>query len=142
LFPGEEEESRENGEELNVAFLAPAVPLPNSTYFASEEIFLAQERISRHQSRLIKLIYEFLPYQPRLSDFGPNYPAVDRLRATRDPSCDEVLMQAAAGADGTAGSQAFPPQVTARQKNQEQKLLACYRTTADDYREARARSHR
>jgi hypothetical protein len=140
LFPGEEEESRENGEELNVAFLAPAVPLPNSTYFASEEIFLAQERISRHQSRLIKLIYEFLPYQPRLSDFGPNYPAVDRLRATRDPSCDEVLMQAAAGADG-ALSEAFPPQLTARQKNQHQKLLACYRTTADDYREARARSH-
>jgi GAF domain len=140
LFPGEEQESPDAGEELNVAFLAPAVPLPNSTYFASEEIFLAQERVSRHESRLIKLIYEFLPYQPRLSDFGPNYPAVDRLRATRDPTCDEVLMQASGGADGVALSEAFPPQLTAQQ-NHRQKLLTCYRTTADDYREARARSH-
>ena len=140
LFAGEEEDSPSEGEELNLAFLAPAVPLPNSTYFASEEIFLAEERLSRYQSRLIKLIYEFLPYQPRLSEFGPNYPAVDRLRATRDPSCDEVMIQA--DADGTARSQALPPQISAREKNQGQKLLACYRTTADDYREARARSHR
>jgi hypothetical protein len=126
--------------ELTVSFLGPAVPLPNSSYFSSYEIFLAEEQLSRHQSRLIKLVYEFLPYQPRLSDYGPNYPEVEKLRATRDPSCDESLLEARSSALNTG---AWPQAPRAHLSPAESRsTLVCYRTTADDFRRARARPRR
>ena len=125
--------------ELSVSFIGPVLPLPSSSYFSSREVFIAEERLSRHQSRLIKLIYDFLPYQPRLSDYGPNYPAVDKLRATRDPTCDETLMQVMSPVS-TAPADRL--QLGSKYLDQRQSKLACFRTTADDYRKARARQHK
>jgi hypothetical protein len=48
-----------------------------SSYFSNYEVFIAEQRVTRHQSRLIKLVYEFLSYQARLSDYGPNYPGIE-----------------------------------------------------------------
>jgi hypothetical protein len=127
---------------LSVNFIEPALVLPRSTYFLSYEVFIAEERLTRHESRLIKLVYDFLPYQPRLSDYGPNYPAIENLRATRDPSCDETLMQVASAANTARWSQADRVQFGATSLKQRQNTLPCYRTTADDYRRARARQHR
>lgn len=131
-----------DAKELSVSFLGPALPLPSSSYFSSHEVFIAEERLSRHQSRLIKLVYEFLPYQPRLSEYGPNYPAVDKLRTTRDPSCDETLMQVTSSINTPEWLQAARPQLDSKYSNQRQSALPCYRTTADDYRRARTRQHR
>jgi hypothetical protein len=127
---------------LSVNFIEPALVLPRSTYFVSYEVFIAEERLTRHESQLIKLVYDFLPYQPRLSDYGPNYPAIENLRATRDPSCDETLMQVASAANTARWSQAARVQLGATSLKQRQSTLPCYRTTADDYRRARARQHR
>jgi hypothetical protein len=127
--------------ELNVNFVGPALVLPASSYFLSYEVFIAEERLPRHQSRLIKLVYDFLPYQPRLSDYGPNYPAIENLRATRDPSCDETLMQVASSAKAVHWSQADRAQLSMKSAKQRQSSLPCYRTTADEYRRARARQH-
>jgi hypothetical protein len=127
---------------LSVNFIEPALVLPRSSYFLSSEVFIAEVRLARHESRLIKLVYDFLPYQPRLSDYGPNYPAIENLRATRDPSCDETLMRVASAANTERWSQAARVRLSATSLKQRQSTLPCYRTTADDYRKARARQHR
>jgi hypothetical protein len=128
--------------ELSVNFMVPALVLPMSSYFSNYEVFIAEQRITRHQSRLIKLVYEFLSYQPRLSDEGPNYPGIENLRATRDRSCDQALMQVASSATTVLGSLSGRLQLSAKSLEQQQSTLECYRTTADDYRRARARQHR
>jgi hypothetical protein len=128
--------------ELNVNFMVPALVLPMSSYFSNYEVFVAEQRVTRHQSRLIKLVYEFLSYQPRLSDYGPNYPGIENLRATRDRSCDQALMQVASSATTVLGSLSGRLQLSAKSLEQQQSTLECYRTTADDFRRARARKHR
>ena len=123
--------------ELNVNFIGPALVLPATSYFLSYEVFIAEEWLARHKSRLIKLVYDFLPYQPRLSDYGPNFPAIENLRATRDPSCDENLSEV------ESSTNAWPKddraQLNAKSSGQKLSKLPCYRTTADDYRKARTR---
>jgi GAF domain len=131
-----------NAEQLNVNFIGPALVAPRSSYFQSFEVFIAEERLGKQQSRLIKLVYDFLPYQPRLSDYGPNYPALENLRATRDPSCDEPLKEVVSSANTLHWSQAARVQLTTTSSKQRQNTLPCYRTTADDYRRARDRQHR
>ncbi len=128
--------------ELNVNFMVPALVLPMTSYFSNYEVFIAEQRVTRHQSRLIKLVYEFLSYQPRLSDYGPNYPGIENLRATRDRSCDQALMQVASSATTVLGSLSGRLQLSAKSLEQQQSTLECYRTTADDFRRARARQHR
>jgi hypothetical protein len=128
--------------ELSVNFMVPALVLPTSSYFSNYEVFIAEQRLTRNQSRLIKLVYEFLAYQQRLSDYGPNYPGIENLRVTRDRSCDQALMQVASSASTVPWSQSARLQLSAKSLNQGQSTLECYRTTADDYRRAHARQHR
>ncbi|HET7440927.1 MAG TPA: GAF domain-containing protein [Terriglobales bacterium] len=142
MDPLTEEPSTFEPVEVAVNLLGPTVPLPNSSYFSNQEIFLAEERVSSHQSRLIKLIYEFLPYQPKLSDYGPEYPALDKLRVTRDPNCDETLTLATSSLNTAGWPQAGRLKLNAKYLNLQEATLACYRTTADDYRRARERKHR
>ena len=123
--------------ELNVNFIGPALVLPATSYFLSYEVFIAEEWLARHKSRLIKLVYDFLPYQPRLSDYGPNFPAIENLRATRDPSCDENLSEVESSTN--AWSKNDRAQLNAKSSGQKLSKLPCYRTTADDYRKARTR---
>jgi hypothetical protein len=124
--------------ELSVDFVGLALALPSSSYFRSQEIFIAQSQLSRYTTRLIKLVYEYLPYQTRLSEYGPNYPAVDKLRVTRDTSCDETLMQLMSGMNvaGRPQYQRLAQQLLS--SNGQTGLLECYRTTAEDYRKAQA----
>jgi len=128
--------------EVSLNFIEAVLPLPSSSYFANSEIFLAEEHV-RHRSRLIKLVYDFLPYQPRLSDYGPNYPVVYKLHVTRDPSCDEPLMQMTSSVTTSGSTPINRLQLDPKYSNQQQSTLACFRTTADDYRRAtRRRQHK
>jgi hypothetical protein len=125
--------------EMSVNFIGLALALPSSSYFSSHEVFLAEGRFSRKQSRLIKLVYEYLPYQSRLSDYGPDYPALDRLRVTRDPSCDEKLLQVVSSSNAPGWPRSDRLQQALQYSDRQENTLECYRTTADDYRVARAR---
>ena len=122
--------------QLSISFIGPALAFPQSSYFASFEVFIAEERLIRHQSRIIKLVYDFLPYQTRLSALGPDYPYLENLRATRDPSCDEPLKQVVSLASSLQWPEASLAQLNATSSKQRQSTLPCYRTTADDYRKA------
>jgi len=112
-----------------------------SSYFSSFEVFIAEKWLNKKESEFIKLVYEFLPYQQRLSEYGFQDLKVRRLRVTRDSTCDESLMQMAwhEGENGPPGSHhsGDARASTAADRNN---ALPCYRTTADDYRRAVSRS--
>ena len=126
-------------EELSVRLIGPALSLPTSSYFANYEVYIAERRIKKDQSQFIKLVYESLPYQRRLSEYALNSTKVFRLRAKRDQTCDESLLQMTwPEGDPHPGSQysADSPGLSASDRNS---MLPCYRTTADDYRRAISR---
>lgn len=126
-------------QDAHVRVVSLAMALPNSSYFSNYEVFVAERWLSKRESQLIKLVYEFLPYQKRLSQYG-DITKMFKVRVTRDPSCDESLMQimwpegekAAPGAQRAGEAVAASP---AERKN----LLPCYRTTADEYRQSLSR---
>ncbi len=112
-----------------------------SSYFSSFEVFIAERWLNKKESEFIKLVYEFLPYQQRLSEYGSDDLKVRRLRVTRDSTCDESLMQMAwpeyeNGPTGSHHSGDALASTSADRNN----ALPCYRTTADDYRRAVSRS--
>jgi hypothetical protein len=147
IIPNHEETAADTKEpadtkELNVNFMVPALVLPMSSYFPNYEVFIAEQRLTRNQSRLIKLVYEFLSYQPRLSDYVPNYAGIENLHATRDRNCDQALMQVASSSTTVRWALSSRLQRGGKSLEQQQSTLECYRTTADDFRRARAHQHR
>jgi hypothetical protein len=81
--------------QLRVISLAWAPP--RSSYFSNFEVFIAEKWLNKNkkESEFIKLVYEFLPYQQRLSEYRYYDLKVDKLRVARDATCDESLMQMA-----------------------------------------------
>lgn len=80
-------------EHLRIRLVALASHYPRSSFFPNEEVFVAEKELEEGESRLVKLIYGYLPYQPRLSDQGMDYSTIHDLRALRDHNCDETLSQ-------------------------------------------------
>lgn len=80
---------------LRIRLVALAYALPRSSFFSSEEVFVAETEISHEEWSLIKLVFTFLPYQPRLSESeaGFDYSVVHEVSAWRDPNCDETVAQ-------------------------------------------------
>jgi hypothetical protein len=124
-------------EPMRLRLVALAWNHPRSSFFASEEIFVAEKELNKDETRLVKLVYEFLPYQPRLSEEGFDYSTLHELRAIRDPHCDETVVQIASGQAGDwrqdhpqlKYSAAAPPMNLERHKAP----LPCYVTNAEDY---------
>jgi hypothetical protein len=150
-------------QDAEVRVISLAWAPPRSSYFSSFEVFIAQKWVTKDKSEMIKLVYVFLPYQRRLSEYGVENPKIRRLRVTRDPSCDESLIQLAwpeggsqpasdhpgaanpgAANTGTANVGTANPNSSnsgSRSSNPEDRnLLPCYRTTADEYRRAVSRN--
>jgi hypothetical protein len=126
--------------EIPLRLIGPVLALPGSSYFSNYEVFIAERKLSKGQLQLIKLVYVSLPYQRRLSEYGPDNWTVPKLRVTRDQSCDESLLQMTwPETDPRPDSQpsADSPALSATDRNG---MLPCYRTTADDYRRALSRS--
>src|SRR2546425_1208243 len=126
-------------EEMAIRLIGLALALPSSSYFSNYEVFIAERRISKVASQLIKLVYESLPYQRRLSEYGLNNSRVYKLRVSRDRTCDESLLQMTwPETDPHPGSQSSTdsPGLSPNDRNG---MLPCYRTTADDYRKALSR---
>jgi hypothetical protein len=116
--------------ELPLRVIGLALKLPSTSYFSNYEVFFAERRVAKGQSELIKLVYVFLPYQRRLTEYGLGDSRVFKLRVTRDPSCDESLLQMTW--PEAEQSQKKPDESNPDSNNK----LPCYRTTADDYKRA------
>lgn len=128
-------------ESLHLRIVALAWNHPRSSFFASEEVFVAEKQLNKEEGQLVKLVYDFLPYQPRLSETGLDYATVHELRAVRDSSCDETLAEILSGHVGDWRQQQ-PPQVTyslaapALNPSRHRRQLPCYVTSAEDYSRA------
>jgi len=126
-------------EEMAIRLIGLALALPSSSYFSNYEVFIAERRISKVASQLIKLVYVSLPYQRRLSEYGLNNSRVYKLRVSRDRTCDESLLQMTwPENDPHPGSQ-YSTDSPGLSPNDRSGMLPCYRTTADDYRRALSR---
>jgi hypothetical protein len=121
-------------EALKVRLIALAASYPRSSVYSNQEVFIAAQEIEPGEARLVKLVYGFLPYQPRLSEIGLDYSTVHELRASRNPDCDETLSQMASFAKNRPNldweySTDSPELDPARRR----RPLPCYETTAEDY---------
>jgi hypothetical protein len=127
---------------LEVRLIALAVTYPRSSYFANDEVFVAEQELARDESRFIKLVYDFLPYQSPLSSYGLDYSLVHRFHAVRDASCDENLWQMRwlfeqHTPNAPANSEwKYSAESPIYDLDRRQARLRCYRVTSDDYEKA------
>ncbi len=126
-------------EELPMRIVGLAFALPSTSFSSSYEVFIAEKDL-KGQKELIKLVYWFLPYQTRLSEYHPDASKMFKLRVTRDHACDESLLHMTVSPTGQVypGTHLPADSLQLIQERQDM-ILPCYRTTADDYRKATGR---
>jgi len=128
-------------EAIEVRLIALAVTYPKSSFFSNDEVFVAEQELAKEESRFIKLVYDFLPYQSPLSS-SMDYSLVYTFHAVRDTSCDESLweMRALQREKPSAGEPKSEWKYAAYSPigdlDRRQARLRCYRTTSDDYDKA------
>ena len=120
-------------EEVRVRLVALATADPRSSFFTTREVFVAEREIGHEEWSLIKLVFTFLPYQPRLSDSGLDYSLVHEFSAHRDPVCDETLAQMTSGPDHAQLNLKYAADSPQKDLERRHTPLPCYQTTADDY---------
>ncbi len=129
-------------QEIEVRLIALAEAYPRSSVFANDEVFVAEQELSKEESRFIKLIYDFLPYEAPLSDSGLNYSYVHKVNAVRDSTCDESLwqmrslMQQRARSERPNSKWKYAAESPISDLDRRQARLRCYRTTSDDYEQS------
>ena len=132
-------ESKSTVDVLPLGLIGVVFAAPGTSFFSNFEVFVAKRRVANDQMQLIKLVYEFLPYQRRLSeyDLGNLPPRVVKLRVKPDPSCDESLGQMIQSHTDPGTSAMEPPKLPEALRSQNlNALLHCYRITADDFQKA------
>jgi len=142
--PAVNNENKPTVEELPLGLLGLVFAAPGTSFFSNFEVFVAKRRVGKDQLQLIKLVYEFLPYQRRLSEYDLNNlpPRVIKLRVTPDPNCDESLGQIIQPhTDPTPSATEYPKLPAALRSSDLNAVLPCYRTTADDFQKAMSRAH-
>jgi hypothetical protein len=142
--PGVDNENQSGVEELPLGLLGVVFAAPGTSFFSNFEVFVAKRRVGKDQLQLIKLVYEFLPYQRRLSEYDLNNvsPRVIKLRVTPDPSCDESLGQILQfHTDPTSLAAEYAKLPAALRSSDLTAVLPCYRTNAGDFQKAMSRAH-
>ena len=123
-----------SGEDVPLRLVGVAVASSKTSFFSNYEVFIAERRLSPGQTELIKLVFVFLPYQKRLSEYDLSTTKIYKLRATRDPRCDETLMQMS-WPEGEQPDEDAANRLAGNASNKNSKL-PCYNTTADDFQKA------
>lgn len=134
-------DSKASFEELPLGLLGVVFVPPGTSYFSNFEVFVAKRRIGK-ELQLIKLVYEFLPYQRRLSEYNLNNlpQRVIKLRVIPDPSCDESLGQMIQTSGDSASQSTGRADLPAALRSSDlTAMLPCYRTTASDFEKAMSR---
>jgi len=122
---------------LRIRLIALAESDPRSSFFATQEVFVAAQQLTENESRLLKLVYSFLPYQPRLSEVGLDYSLVHEIHAVRDPDCDETLAAMTTDQrDRAHVDLKYSLDSPALNVQRRHSPLPCYSTTPEDYSRA------
>ena len=124
-------------EHLRVRLIALAWSHSPSSFFANEEVFLAEKELGPEESQMVKLVYGFVSYQPPLIEYGFDYSTVHELNAVRTPDCDETLAHMTSQGVGDyheayAGLK-YAKDAPAVNLQRRKSALPCYLTTAEDY---------
>lgn len=107
---------------------------PRSSFFPSREVFVAEREVSHEEWGFIKLVFTFLPYQPRLSESGFDYSVVHEVSAWRHPDCDETLDQLTKRSLPDRHEPLIYSHNAPRTDLDRKRIsLRCYETNADDY---------
>jgi len=142
--PAVNDENKPTVEELPLGLIGLVFAAPGTSYFSNFEVFVAKRRVGKDQLQLIKMVYEFLPYQRRLSEYDLNNlpPRVIKLRVTPDRSCDESLGQIIQShTDPPPSAREYPKLPEVLRSSDLNAVLRCYRTTADEFQKAMSRTH-
>jgi hypothetical protein len=119
---------------IRVRLVALAISLPRSSFFKSAEVFVAETEISHEEWGLIKLVFTFLPYEPRLSESGFDYSVVHEISAWRDENCDETIAQLTARSlPNRRQPLVYSRNVPREDLDRRRFPLRCYETDAYDY---------
>jgi hypothetical protein len=119
---------------LRVRLVAVAISLPRSSFFKSYEVFVAETEIAHEEWGLIKLVFTFLPYEPRLSESGFDYSVVHEVSASRDPNCDQTIAQLTARSLPTRHEPLIYSRNVPREDLDRRRIaLPCYETSAYEY---------
>src|SRR5262249_40305286 len=124
-------------EDLSVRFIQIPGGLAASSFFPGFEVRIAEVVAGNHKEQ-IKLVYTSLPYQKKLAEYDLNTTRVYKLRATKDPRCDESLMEMM----WPEGQGLMDPETQAQADRLVEMIgdkkmkLPCYKTTADDFARA------
>lgn len=121
---------------IQVRLIALAQAYPRTSFFANDEVFIAEQEMGKDESRFIKLVYDFLPYQPPLSSYGLDYSLVHVVQAERDTSCDETLWEMRSQRRAMAETWKYAPDSPVADLDRRQARLRCFRTTSSDYEKA------
>lgn len=123
---------------IHVRLIAVETAFPRTSFFANDEVLIAEQELAKNESRLVKLVYDFLPYQNPLSSFGLSYSIVHRLQAIRDNTCDEALWemrkQLRKSDSGITQFRYAPDSPIDLERRQAR--LRCYRVMSDGYETA------
>ncbi len=107
---------------------------PRSSFFSSQEVFVAETEIGQEESSLIKLVFTFLPYEPRLSESGFDYSVVHEVSASRDERCDQTVAQLTARQlPNRHEPLIYSRNVPRVDLNRRRSPLPCYETSANEY---------
>jgi len=141
--PASANQNQPAAEELSLGSIGLVFALPGSSYFSNYEVFVAKRRMADNQIKMIKLVYEFLPYQRRLSEYDfTNLRQRHKLRATQDASCNETLGQMIQShTDPNLPPTEYPNLPAELRSADLNAMLPCYRTNADDFQRAFSPAH-
>jgi hypothetical protein len=107
---------------------------PRSSFFSSQEVFVAETEIGQEEWNLIKLVFTFLPYEPRLSESGFDYSVVHEVSAWRDENCDQTVAQLTArGLPNRHEPLIYSRNVPRVDLDRRRIPLPCYETSANEY---------
>jgi hypothetical protein len=119
---------------LRLRLVALAMSLPRSSFFKSSEVFVAETEIAHDEWSLIKLVFTFLPYEPRLSESGFDYSVVHEVSASRDENCDQTVEQLTARSLPARHEPLIYSRNVPREDLDRRRIpLPCYETSAYEY---------
>src|SRR5215471_1249709 len=119
---------------IRVRLVAVALALPRSSFFSNLEVLVAEKEIADEEFSLIKLVFTYLPYQPRLSESGFDYSVVHEVSAWRNPDCDETVAQLTTRSLPDRHEPMIYSRNVPREDLDLRRIpLPCYETKADDY---------
>jgi Rap1a immunity proteins len=120
--------------QIRVRVVAVALAEPRSSFFSSHEVLIAETEIGDEEWSLIKLVFTYLPYQPRLSESGFDYSVVHELLAWRNTDCDETVAELTTRSLPERHEPLIYSRHVPRVDLDRRRIpLPCYEARADDY---------